>query len=265
MKVLIIALISALFVSTASAAEVGYIQGTVVDAATGLPIPYAAVVVVGTKLVGQTLADGTYSIYGVPAGPCKLKSVMIGYRTVEKNDVKVAASMGTTVGFEMEEMVVGTTPEIVVEAEQVQLDIKTSDIQPTVAKKDELHRLAAGEEFHRTKTSLADSNGFQISPLPHQEVVEFVAWGRIPELVKVFSLEYPSLARDAGIEGRLLLRITIGTNGQVEDASVLQSSVTPAMEKAAISAVMKFEFTPAMQRDMPVRSMMAVPVWFRLR
>ena len=119
MKVLIIALISALFVSTASAAEVGYIQGTVVDAATGLPIPYAAVVVVGTKLVGQTLADGTYSIYGVPAGPCKLKSVMIGYRTIEKNDVKVAASMGTTVGFEMEEMVVGTTPEIVVEAEQV--------------------------------------------------------------------------------------------------------------------------------------------------
>ena len=100
MRVLIIALISVLLSTTAFTAEVGYIQGTVIDAATGSPMPYAAVVVVGTKLGSHAQSDGTYSIYGVPAGPCELKAMMIGYRTVAKNGVEVAASRGTRVEFE---------------------------------------------------------------------------------------------------------------------------------------------------------------------
>ncbi len=250
MKVLIIALISVLFVSAAYTAEIGYIQGTVIDAATGSPMPYAAVVVVGTKLGSQAQADGTYSIYGVPAGPCELKAVMIGYRTVEKNGVEVDANRGITVEFEMDEMIAGTTPEIIVEAEQVQIDIKISDIQHTISKKDELHWTTFD---------------FEISPIPQRESVEYVAWGRIPELVKVHSPEYPDLARNAGVEGRLLLRIAIGNDGQVTTAHVVESGVTSAMEKAAIDAVLQFEFEPAMQRDIAVKSQMAVPVWFRLR
>ena len=188
MKVLIIALISVLFVSAAYTAEIGYIQGTVIDAATGSPMPYAAVA--------------------------------------------------------------GTTPEILVEAEQVQLDFKISDIQHTITEKDELHKRTAW---------------FQISPIPPRKAVEYVAWGRIPELVKVHSPEYPDLARNAGVEGRLLLHIAIGDDGQVAAAYVVESGVTPAMEKAAIAAVLQFEFEPAMQRDVAVKSQMAVPVWFRLR
>jgi protein TonB len=101
--------------------------------------------------------------------------------------------------------------------------------------------------------------------MPRQEVEEFVAWDRMPVLVKAFSPSYPSLARAAGIEGKVLLRVTIGADGRVEKASVIRSDVTPAMEKAAIAAVLQFEFEPAMQRNIPVRSLMAVPVWFRLR
>ena len=114
-------------------------------------------------------------------------------------------------------------------------------------------------------TSLKDINDFKFSPMPQQEAVEFVAWDRMPVLVKAFMPSYPSLARDAGIEGKVLLRVTIGSDGRVEKASVIRSDVTPAMEKAAIAAVLQFEFEPAMQRNIPVRSLMAVPVWFRLR
>ena len=92
-----------------------------------------------------------------------------------------------------------------------------------------------------------------------------MAWDRMPVLTKAFQPSYPTLARNAGIEGKVLLRVTIGADGRVEAASVIRSDVTPAMEKAAIAAVMKFEFEPAMQRNIPVRSLMAVPVWFRLR
>ena len=121
------------------------------------------------------------------------------------------------------------------------------------------------EEIEMPKTSLKDINDFKFAPMPPQEVEPFVAWDRMPVLVKAFTPAYPSLARDAGIEGKVLLRVTIGSDGRVEKASVIRSDVTPAMEKAAIAAVLQFEFEPAMQRNIPVRSLMAVPVWFRLR
>ncbi len=121
------------------------------------------------------------------------------------------------------------------------------------------------KEIEIPKTSLKDINDFKFTPMPKQEPEEFVAWDRMPVLVKAFSPSYPSLARDAGIEGKVLLRVTIGADGRVEKASVIRSDVTPAMEKAAIAAVLQFEFEPAMQRNIPVRSLMAVPVWFRLR
>ena len=75
---------------------------------------------------------------------------------------------------------------------------------------------------------------------------------------------YPALARQAGIEGTVLLRVIVGTDGKVESASVIQSDVTPAMEKAAIAAARKFIFKPARQRTVPVRASMAVPIRFKL-
>ena len=121
------------------------------------------------------------------------------------------------------------------------------------------------ELIEMPKTSLKDINDFKFTPMPPQEAEPFIAWDRMPVLVKAFTPSYPSLARNAGIEGKVLLRVTIGSDGRVEKASVIRSDVTPAMEKAAIAAVMQFEFEPAMQRNIPVRSLMAVPVWFRLR
>jgi protein TonB len=94
---------------------------------------------------------------------------------------------------------------------------------------------------------------------------EFVAWGRTPELIRMRPPEYPLLAREAGVEGSVLLSVTVGCYGNVEKVTVIDSSVTPAMERAAVTAAAEFEFSPAMQRDMPVRSQMAVPVKFRLR
>jgi periplasmic protein TonB len=101
--------------------------------------------------------------------------------------------------------------------------------------------------------------------MPDQETHEFVAWDRAPVLQRAVTPTYPNLARRAGIEGTVLLRVTIGADGRVEAASVIHSDVTPAMEQAAIAAAMRFEWSPAMQQSIAVRSLMAVPVTFRLR
>jgi protein TonB len=143
--------------------------------------------------------------------------------------------------------------------------------EPDVIKQPKIERIPTLEEgegddkFEMPKTSPRDPAEFRVAPMPRQETEPFVAWDRMPVLVKAFQPAYPGLARAAGIEGRVLLRVTIGADGRVEAASVIRSDVTPAMEKAAINAVMQFEFEPAMQRNVPVRSLMAVPVWFRLR
>ncbi|MBN2071674.1 MAG: TonB family protein [Candidatus Krumholzibacteriota bacterium] len=100
--------------------------------------------------------------------------------------------------------------------------------------------------------------------MPVQEKQEFIAWDRMPVLLKYFSPVYPRLAREGGIEGTVLLRVAIAADGRVEAASIIHSNVTPSMEKAALTAVMKFEFEPAMQAHVAVRSLMAVPITFRL-
>ena len=92
-------------------------------------------------------------------------------------------------------------------------------------------------------------------PPPSESASEFYAFDEPPQLMRYVPPSYPALARQAGI---------VGTDGKVESATVIQSDVTPAMEKAAMAAARKFIFKPAKQRTVPVRASMAVPIRFKL-
>ena len=85
-----------------------------------------------------------------------------------------------------------------------------------------------------------------------------------PALVRYVNPVYPELARQAGIEGTVLLSVLVGTDGAVTEVAVLLSDVTPAMEKAAIAAARLFEFRPAMQNAKPVKARISIPIVFRL-
>lgn len=85
-----------------------------------------------------------------------------------------------------------------------------------------------------------------------------------PALVKYVSPVYPELARQAGMEGAVLLSVLVGTDGSAVEVSVLRSDVTPAMEKAAIAAAGFFKFRPATQNTIPVRARISIPIVFRL-
>ncbi|NUM80619.1 energy transducer TonB [bacterium] len=79
------------------------------------------------------------------------------------------------------------------------------------------------------------------------------------------NLKYPDLARQAGIEGKVMVSIVIGIDGKVENASILLEDGNVGFGKAALEVVRKCQFTPAMQRDRPVRVKMSMPIVFRLR
>jgi protein TonB len=77
------------------------------------------------------------------------------------------------------------------------------------------------------------------------------------------NLEYPRAARQAGVEGRVVLQFIVRPDGSVEDVTVLKG-VNRWLDKAAIEAVKETEFTPGRQRDRAVPVRMTLPVTFRL-
>jgi protein TonB len=92
----------------------------------------------------------------------------------------------------------------------------------------------------------------------------FLAFDEPPSLIDFVAPKYPSLAREAGIEGTVAIRVVVSEEGKVIQASILSSDVTPAMEKAALEAAKKCKFRPAKQRTVPVKAAVMIPFQFLL-
>ena len=121
------------------------------------------------------------------------------------------------------------------------------------------------EEAEIAPTSFESIEDVPPPPPPSSEQSqEFYAFDEPPVLIKYVSPTYPALAQQAGIEGTVLIRVLVNEKGEVEDATVIQSDVTPAMEKAAVAAARKFRFKPAKQRTVPVPAHMAIPIRFKI-
>ncbi len=93
----------------------------------------------------------------------------------------------------------------------------------------------------------------------------FLAFDEPPVLIEFVTPEYPELAREAGFEGAVRVRVLVDEEGKVIDADLLFSDVYPEMEEAAIEAAMKCRFKPAKQRTTPVKAHVMIPFVFHLR
>ncbi len=78
------------------------------------------------------------------------------------------------------------------------------------------------------------------------------------------ALEYPIIAQRAGIEGMVVVEITVEPDGSPSDPEVIRSA-HEILDKTAVDAVLKQKFTPGRQRGRAVRVRMAIPVKFKLR
>lgn len=73
---------------------------------------------------------------------------------------------------------------------------------------------------------------------------------------------YPQAAREAGIEGIVILEATIDTDGSVANVRVLRS--IPDLDQAAINAIRQWRYEPTRLNGEPVAVMMTVTVSFSL-
>jgi protein TonB len=78
-------------------------------------------------------------------------------------------------------------------------------------------------------------------------------------------VEYPPALFARGIEGKVLLRLHADEAGQIspESTKVAESSGYPALDSAALAAVPRFRFAPALRNGTPVAATFMQPVHFR--
>ncbi|MCX7805351.1 MAG: energy transducer TonB [Planctomycetota bacterium] len=84
--------------------------------------------------------------------------------------------------------------------------------------------------------------------------------------VRTFYVEpvYPEAARRLGVEGWVEVEFAVGTDGRVSDARVLRSSGGGRLDEAALAAIRRWMFRPALRGGRPVPATCAVRVVFRL-
>jgi TonB family protein len=89
--------------------------------------------------------------------------------------------------------------------------------------------------------------------------------GRIrePRKTKHVVPVYPQGAREARIQGSVLLDATIDPKGRITDIRILKS--VPELEPAAVEAVEQWEYTPTLVDGRPVSVIMTVTVNFALQ
>jgi protein TonB len=92
---------------------------------------------------------------------------------------------------------------------------------------------------------------------------EFVAVEEEPVRIHLDRPVYPDMARQAGIEGTVLVRVLVGKDGKVKD--VIYIDGPEALKEAAFDCARTAVFRPALMDHKPVEVWVVMPVTFRLR
>ena len=90
---------------------------------------------------------------------------------------------------------------------------------------------------------------------------DFVDVDKEPVLVVKKEPAYPELAKRAGIEGKVWVKIWVDKTGMPRDVVVLKSDAE-ILNAAALAAARQFRFTPAYIKDRPVDVWVSVPFRF---
>jgi protein TonB len=106
--------------------------------------------------------------------------------------------------------------------------------------------------------------GLPAEPPPPPVVQAVRVGGNIKEPTKVKNVApvYPDIAKQARVQGIVILECTISPQGRVTDVKVLRG--IPLLDQAGVDAVKQWQYTPTLLNGVPVPVIMTVTVNFRL-
>lgn len=93
---------------------------------------------------------------------------------------------------------------------------------------------------------------------------DFVPFEKGPQIVKKVQPAYPEIARKAGLEGTVWVKIWVDKQGKSKKV-VIQKSASEIFDQAAIDAAKQMVFTPAMMQNGPVDVWVSIPFHFKLK
>ncbi|MEJ2104184.1 MAG: TonB family protein [Ignavibacteriaceae bacterium] len=101
-----------------------------------------------------------------------------------------------------------------------------------------------------------------------KEPVYFVAVEEMPEPIGGIAeiqkkIEYPEIAKRAGLEGKVYVRAYVDENGDVIKAEVVKG-LGGGCDEAALDAIVKTKFSPGTQRGKPIKVQVTIPIIFKL-
>lgn len=96
----------------------------------------------------------------------------------------------------------------------------------------------------------------------------FIVVEQMPELIGGIAsimneIDYPEMARMAGIEGRVVVQFVIDENGNVINPKVIRG-IGGGCDEEAVRAIKTAKFIPGLQRGIPVKVRYSIPITFSL-
>jgi protein TonB len=104
--------------------------------------------------------------------------------------------------------------------------------------------------------------GLPDAPPPPVQAVRVGGQIKEPKKLKHVAPVYPDIAKQARVQGVVILESTISPQGKVSDVKVLRG--IPLLDQAAIDAVKQWVYTPTLLNGVPVPVIMTVTVNFKL-
>jgi len=125
----------------------------------------------------------------------------------------------------------------------------------------------ASQEEIAANTPGVESEGDKIVVAPPAEEElpkfgEYVYVEELPEAITKVTPAYPDIAREAGVDGTVMVQALVGKDGHVKDTRVVKS--IKMLDTSAEAAVKQWVFKPALSNNKPVAVWVAVPVKFSL-
>jgi protein TonB len=122
------------------------------------------------------------------------------------------------------------------------------------------------EEISTSTPGVSEEAGSQMVVAPSDDAMpkfgDYVYVEELPDAVTRVAPIYPDLAREAGVDGTVMVQALVGKDGKVHDVRVVKS--IPMLDEAAKLAVRKWVFKPALSNNKPVAVWVGVPVKFSL-
>ena len=124
------------------------------------------------------------------------------------------------------------------------------------------------EEYDLFETDFEEWEDFDATDLPEpegDEVSQFSADYQAPKNIIPIQPIYPEIQKSMGVEGKVFVKFWVDKRGNVDPNKVTIVKGIVGLNEAAIEAVKRSRWKPAMQRDRKVGVYMTVPVNFILK